>query len=785
MHFLPISRSAFFAALLVTLAGSLAAPPATPPTTPGTPAEHAVLQFQAPQNPLQRITYREWAQRTRICDERGQCVWEHEPLPDDSDAWHITIGTHRQILRDVPTLTVHLTPYEMHHVTIGGTLTGRLLLSDGTPARGWAVTAGGLVVSVMSGHTPSVAIGYGPGGLQVVDADGNFKLDMTDDTLAVVSPEGVPLLYYVQPRNWEHGTNRVVLTLPKTRTVERGQVVDESGKPMPGIRVSADVFFTEGCNSFMSLGDSAWNLVENVTPEAGALQPSVATDSEGRFAIPIPWGTHIEPGTDTTQYTLTRNDAGQYVAKPVRNNASESPRREPSSFQPPRPPNQTLHGRVLDPAGKPAPNVEVRPYVPDSANQTTAWRWAGRSASTNADGRFTINDVPANTSVQVLADTAPENGSPAWSEPVKADTGDLEIRLKPGGQLKILLPRTLAHAISGAILQTAELHDQRLDRMVLLNADDAAGTLTAQIARPGAYKLLLETAPELADLLDAPLTITEGHETVIDLRDAKLPPSINGAERWVNLKVLANDKPASGIQVGVYAERFAPEMVATWIHQWQTGNEATKAQALAKMRAAPSTTRTLAETLDPTVAAAILKEVSDLYNGMFPNDDLRAETVDLSDDAGQVRFKGQVGRTYILCAFAPGRWMTCQKITLAAAEDPVLKLTPTRPLVVHLPPTVTPPRAYVVSTGRADMYIKFVEPAGIERRALLRFLSGHYPPPGMRDLDLRENGPDEQFDDLPVGATIELTSVQNQHLPAPRIIKIDPGNTPIEVTAPK
>ena len=123
----------------------------------------------------------------------------------------------------------------------------------------------------------------------------------------------------------------------------------------------------------------------------------------------------------------------------------------------------------------------------------------------------------------------------------------------------------LEHPITDAVLENASLTSGDANSRLPLAYDAADRSLVARGAPPGTYSLQIATAPELADMLQQPLTVKVGEESRIDLRNQPLPPSARGAIRWVDLKLLEKAKPASGIQVGVYAERYPPELVDGWI----------------------------------------------------------------------------------------------------------------------------------------------------------------------------------------------------------------------------
>jgi hypothetical protein len=733
----------------------------------GQPVAGAVLYVY--DDALRGVT--QWTRPSpRVADENGEYRWGH---PAFTDAIQVYAG-HTEYVPDVAQVTIRLSPSDMLGLKVARPLTGRLLLADGSVAQGWFVGQSGSMMGASAGHTPSISVDYGPEGLLPVNAAGDFQLLMTSETLIAVSPEGVPLLFNVNPANWPKAGQHLVITLPRTRTVERGVVVDEAGKPVANMPIHAAPFFTEGCNAFMSLGNFG-SVPAGQAPPHTDPPPAALTDAAGRFAIPVPWGTHITPDSADRAFSLTRDATDRFVRKA---NPYFQPQ-DAAAWQPPPPP-PVFTGRVLDSAGAPVAGAEVRFATMDTG--TSVLRWSGYSGRTDAAGRFTVALPAGNWYVQVAPNSAPDGGLTGWTapSPVPSTARNMDISLTPGGRIRILLPAALEHAIAEAVLENAGLTSGDANSLLPLTYDPADRSLIARGAPPGTYTLQIASAPELADILQRPLTVKAGEESRLDFRDQPLPPSARGAIRWVNLKLLDKAQPAAGVQVGVYAERYPPELVDGWIRQWQNGDAAARAAILPRLKAAGAAVTDRLAVLKPEERDNLRPQLTSASAGFFEGNDFTRVTVDVSDDKGLVRFQGQAGRDYVVCALAPGRGMALERITLAPAGDPSLTLQPTRPLVFHMPPNQPPPRVEETSSGRIDMRLNILEPSGARQRAWMRLLTEGRTFFNRADLDLRGTGSDEQFDDLPAGAVVEVSSYQHR-FDGKRTITIQPGEGPVVI----
>ena len=152
-------------------------------------------------------------------------------------------------------------------------------------------------------------------------------------------------------------TNRVEIELIPPPSIT-GVVLDPSGKPAPGLKVSLASAFNSGA-------------------------PEVRTDASGRYELP--WSGQRFPGRETAPCLIVRDPARNLaVAEEIEEGATSLDLHLKAGL--------VLTGRVEDPGGKPLANASVQVFV-QSANMTSPLD--DRPVKTDAEGRFEIKCLPA------------------------------------------------------------------------------------------------------------------------------------------------------------------------------------------------------------------------------------------------------------------------------------------------------------------------------------------------------------------------------------------------------
>jgi hypothetical protein len=801
-------------------------------------------------------------------DQRGEYRWVHGPLEEGFKLSVRPSLTGEVKYEDEPIVTVTF-PQDRLPVA-ERPLGGKLLLPDGRPAAGWFVARKGRP----TGHGGCMG-GGGPGmtlteveGLARIGADGAFEI-LAGEQLFVFSPWGVPVVYPLNPRSWPDGVHKVTLQLPEVRRIHRGQVVYSDGSPVPGLPIDV-----------RSLAmDTYWQIAAGSQPDGwnhglygaraadGTVVEGVRTDPQGRYALPIYFGSCVEyridrpgwtwpwhkglcgddgrivwkrepaatpeqlkdvtivladeqgrpidgmriwrhtefaatkevprlgwpQGTDARGHHLfvdrrvdaidleARDTNKQWTAytstvrlqgtedQVVRVTVGEEHRMKP------------LAGRVLDPDGKPLGRAHVNLLNddPEVAMRGT-YSYLRIAAVTNDQGRFSMPAAPPTCRIEVLSwmdnFTKP---LPGWLDPVAVgrQDRDLTIRVNRGGSLKILLP---AGAAAGAWRLDAEndvTPPNPLDRRRGLHVEPGGNQLVTRILRPGSYHFRsydLDTLEALGDVIGRPFEVKAGEETVIDLRDRKIvrPKSPPPREKvWTTVVVKQGEQTLSGAEMYVFAATERPENVARWLDEWRSGD---RKSALARLK------RAGAQAVEQLVASGPQSQVDDLLADLRkargPNESsrsyplgLRLLPLDLSDDAGQVRCRMEVGQPGVAVARVRGRWIGTQEFVAGSGGPVAVSMRPARTLVVHVEPDAAKdrrglrhvlirlendvrrgPRGLIVALGNPGVPDEAAYGEGCEPPRLPCPVLGH----GWR---MPREGPSTWLlEDLPVGETCEI-----------------------------
>ena len=204
-------------------------------------------------------------------DAKGEYRWEHGAIAGTAEllvlgpnagrgTWPFLVETDRiiktvqgqKVAGETGEITIQLTAAELARVGKRTVLEGKLLLADGKAAVNWQVgenvrNVGAM--SIISGVLlpENTTYSYAAERLVKVGAEGGFRVAGEGDSLLVVSPEGRPFLYPLNPRMWEEGAVRkVTLRLPEVRREIRDQVVDETGEGLAGLELQVSTIRSGG-----------------------------------------------------------------------------------------------------------------------------------------------------------------------------------------------------------------------------------------------------------------------------------------------------------------------------------------------------------------------------------------------------------------------------------------------------------------------------------------------------------------------------------------------------------
>jgi len=214
-------------------------------------------------------------------DEKGEYVWEHRPL-DRTTIW---AAGHREFVAGNPAeVVVRVSAQQMVYANVSRSLQGRVLLHDGTPAKGWCVAQTG--GRYWGGATFLGTSMYMARGLKTVGEDGAFQLAEATRGLVLISPQGAQVAFDLEPATWEPGERKVTLHLPAMAEIG-AVVVDGDGKPVAGEEI-VPWPMTPGTVSW-TVGTSGTAAEALVNTRGEHL--AVRTDREGRFGISLPVGT--------------------------------------------------------------------------------------------------------------------------------------------------------------------------------------------------------------------------------------------------------------------------------------------------------------------------------------------------------------------------------------------------------------------------------------------------------------------------------------------------------------
>lgn len=753
---------------------------------------------------LQRLT-RMWT------NQAGMCRWVHSQLPRGFDASVAGRVVHSP---DVADLAIKLSEAEWTAVGGDRKLQGTLLEADGRPAAGWLVGqhcvctgAGGSTMDPPTNY-------YQAERLDRVAVDGSFTLS-ADPELLLVSPEGVPVLYDLNPQTWAKGVRQMTLTVPAVRRVLRGTLVDEKERPLAGIVTQRLEMETRG---------RRWTCaIATDSPDPGAAQPQIATDSNGRFVIPQYFGARAPYYSfgDSGIFWSPANDSGPPVNIVV----------TPAKF--PNPPPATIKEVILafvDDSGKPIDGVVQETFNAYRDNKVT---FSGVQSNNDARGIHYFLDKSDD---RVEIETGGSEWAPARKTFDLTGAADQRIEIKFSAESHYSPVRGKVFDSAGHPVANAQV--TVFTEGVPLNR----GTFGRDYSWPRTVtdekgQFWLKTAPrkcniEVGDFDLAystaqmlprcdPIAVDRDHREVkITLPSAGsikilLPAGFewSSSPRLVARSIFAMEAHAAkndwawsaqfqydpatkaliagGVRVGIY--RFAPDAIEELGDP--SGQEITVKEGHETVvdwrtrTLVPSKTSWVSIKALAGAASASGAEVSVYARSPQEPGCLIRVTSDLADDAGLIRFRAMAGTQYVAVARQRGRLLGWQKIDAEAKEEQTVSMKPTRMLEIHLPHS--PGNSDPATTAALHATVQLLQPTGLERDALLlNAAEGWSPECGTprTSLEMVQDWKfDEVLEDMPIGATCHI-QIGERFSSAPSRKEFDvtvgPGDGPQKITPP-
>jgi hypothetical protein len=226
-----------------------------------------------------------------ITDEDGKLCFRLGPtdglLQLHFDAFEIHV-------EPAPEVVVTLNDEQVARLPVRRELSGTLLLDDGRPATGWFVADGVQSGNLYNtGRLPTELWSVAPK-LRRVGADGTFRLERLGQAIVFVSPDGLPFRYPVNTSAWLPGVRELTVRLPAIRRVHEGRLCLADQTPAANQTVGADGGRSGSVAWSLNIGDPLkleWLRLSEASAEEGYRFPLFQTDGEGRFAVPIFFGT--------------------------------------------------------------------------------------------------------------------------------------------------------------------------------------------------------------------------------------------------------------------------------------------------------------------------------------------------------------------------------------------------------------------------------------------------------------------------------------------------------------
>lgn len=446
---------------------------------------------------------------------------------------------------------------------------GRVLEADGRPVAGVEVTLfevefgswiGVLDARFGSSLPAQIEIAHGR-----TDADGRFMLTganaSTHHALGF-DVGGTRSTVRVLDHALRAGSTNDVGDFFLPRSVElSGTVVDESGKPVPGARVrivplplpvgptgvqhttSSSVFLRRdigvGDSSLVVMSLPAWleRLIDRLP------LPTTATGFDGTFRFPAaPIGT-----------MSVVVDHPDFVASAVGPFPSGSTGHDIGSVQLTR--GRTIHGTVIDSAGRPVQGAEVVVgVVPEVGSGVVAQR----CERTDAAGHFEVSRVPE---FQDVLAAARRSAREPWTAPPAEDVDEVSIELPASVTMEIVVLDSRGGAILAPRLHLRPLQESRFEGALIGSQGDVVADADSRGnghhfvhgVPPGPYELTIR-ADGFA-LSSQEIVVSDGLEP-IEIHLA--------AERVVTLRIVAADggRPIEAARTTVLESGSGPSAIA-------------------------------------------------------------------------------------------------------------------------------------------------------------------------------------------------------------------------------
>ena len=365
----------------------------------------------------------------------------------------------------------------------------------------------------------------------------------------------------------------------------------------------------------------------------------------------------------------------------------------------------TVKGQVIDSTGKPVPGAMVvayKPYVAPEAGQPDRGRWPSEDylgdATTDDEGRFSLPG-PLEGRLSVLDDRftfedKPMDLRPGWTDgvPVHPDSGEVTIKLRPGGTARVLFPPGYDAAkcfrLEWSVMSGYWIRGNHLD---------ARGWAYEHL-RPGTWQVLWReprvqfypggwVGPEPA--VFAKFQVQEGKESVVDLREG---PAKALLPVRCKVKVSADGKPLSGAEVLAFATwgRADPKLAAAVNDLGDERPEIRdRAEAVLRQAGKAGIGQILASTQpDNTDVRKMIERVFRFFeeSGHRPDggSGVLATAIDLTDDDGTAEFQALPGRRYVVVARMPGRWIGVKSFHVSGPKPEPVELAVVRARTIEL-----------------------------------------------------------------------------------------------------
>lgn len=558
--------------------------------------------------------------------------------------------------------------------------------------------------------------------------------------------------------------------IPKEVKLITFKVVDGEGKFVDGYYLRAGPVGTANMRPFANVGDSR-GVHRIVARDCKSVSVELTDPNNMQFS--------------TKTYDLTDGDQTIRVAAPG-GKAPEVP-------QPLK-----IAGRLLDSRGKPIADAEI-------GTHTVITR-------TDAGGKFALElsarEAPFFRQA-IEAGRAPrlslEISLPLWGRRCKVrefaewsgfdNLQDLTIRIREFAGLKVLYPEELDRPTRrgpNLVCTRSLAPDAPQDVLATVFAGaDSPGCLTGLFPPQKMFVQSMDVYGKAIPPFETPLDpvleiepmevqLKAGEETVLDLRKHKLILPMLPQGR-TTIAVLRDGKPVSGAVVQVYSTAAVPsDELAAAVGVLGASEYKKRSAAQATLEKAGLVALGVAIASADRSDLEVIARVEELSRKVNPLGRMLVGRVltDLSDDAGTIGAKLQLGRRYIAVACLPGKAIGWAAFTAADKGTVTINLKPSvllqleanagrlaDPVSVKIP-SLAPDeaRAVLMSLGlQVDplTYVPWVVPAN-RHRPWLCPVAAQWEPSGIWPIE-----------DLPEGISLELS--WEKGTPGRKTVKLETG----------